>query len=746
MAVPAAVERDRSVYPIPELQPVVAAPPAATDYSQFANADTVLCLDNGATTLRAGWSREQDPRFAIDNLVSKYRDRKSNRSVLLAGSEVYVDATSRAHVRAPHEADVVTSPDVMENILDYVLLKLGVDSDGLQNPVALTETLCNPVYSRSLMSEILFEGYSAPSVSYSVDSLMSLYANSPNPASADALIISSSTASTHVIPVLNGQAVMTNAKKLNWGGSQAAEYLLKLMQLKYPAFPGRLSSYQSGVMYRDHSYHAVPSYASHLARLASSPQVIVAEDRTIQFPFVAGMGAQEKTAADLEAQQKRREEATKRLKEQAARQRQEKLERQQEELVAFTELHEARGTVSKLEYDQKLRAAGFSSLPDLEDYLKKLEKSLTRARNRELGIDESENKEGLRIIQEPPSFPLIDVPDHQLNEEDLKEKRKQKLMKAGYDARIRLKAEKDQERRRVEEERRRDEELRLNDFPKWLQGLREQHEDILEKIKERKKLKEQLSDRKSLAAQNRMKSIAGLAADEKAGRKRKRTEQDDGFGQNDADWAVYKEIGTGDDSEDEEDEQEALKKVESRLLEHDPKFTLDDTAERRAMRKHQLLNAFIRGLAPDDPLDTYDPESPEHNSQLHVNIERTRVPEVIWQPHMAGLDQAGLTEIIEHVLKGFTESERQRLTQNVFVTGGNTLVPNFDARLRSSLQPSLPVGQALNIVRSYDVQNDAWRGLAKWSTTAEGQQARITRADYDERGKDWYAGHAWGNW
>jgi actin-related protein 5 len=39
-----------------------------------------------------------------------------------------------------------------------------------------------------------------------------------------------------------------------------------------------------------------------------------------------------------------------------------------------------------------------------------------------------------------------------------------------------------------------------------------------------------------------MKSIAGLAADEKAGRKRKRTEQDDGFGQNDADWAVYREI------------------------------------------------------------------------------------------------------------------------------------------------------------------------------------------------------------
>ncbi|BGP57001.1 hypothetical protein JCM8202_004564 [Rhodotorula sphaerocarpa] len=730
---------NRRVYPIPELAPVVAAPPAATDYARFRSPDTVLCLDNGATMLRAGWSSEQDPRLQIDNLASKYRDRKSNRSVLLAGAEVYVDATSRAHVRAPHEGDVVTSADVMENMLDYVLLKLGVDTEGLQNPVAMTEALCNPAYSRSLMSELLFEGYSAPSVSYSIDSLMSLYATSPDPTSADALVISSSTASTHVIPVLGGQAIMTSAKKLNWGGSQAAEYLLKLMQLKYPSFPGRLSSYQSGIMYRDHSYHAAPSYAAHLADLASSPQALVAEDRTVQFPFVAGVGSTEKTEEELENQKRKREEATKRLKEQAARQRQEKLERHQEELVAFTELHEARGTVTKVEYDQKLRAAGFSSLADLEDYLKKIEKSLTRARNRELGIDDSENKEA-------PSFPLIDVPDHQLNEEDLKEKRRQKLMKAGYDARIRLKAEKDEERRRKEEERRRDEDLRQNDFPRWLQGLREQHGDILDKIKERKKRKEQLSDRKSLAAQNRMKSIAGLAADEKAGRKRKRTEQDDGFGQNDADWAVYREIGTGDDSEDEEDEQEALRTVESRLLEHDPKFTLDDTAERQAMRKHQLLNAFVRGIAPDDPLDTYQPDNAEHNSQLHVNVERTRVPEVIWQPHMAGLDQAGLAEIAEHVLRGFSEPERQRLTKNIHVTGGNTLVPNFDARLRTSLQPSLPVGHPLNIVRPYDPHADAWRGVAKWSTSDVGVQARITRADYEEHGKDRYVGHAWGNW
>jgi len=89
---------------------------------------------------------------------------------------------------------------------------------------------------------------------------------------------------------------------------------------------------------------------------------------------------------------------------------------------------------------------------------------------------------------------------------------------------------------------------------------------------------------------------------------------------------------------------------------------LDQTAERLEMRRHQLINAFVYGLAPDDPLDTYDSSNVEHTSQLHVNVERIRVPEVLWQPNLGGLDQAGLGEVIEGVLKGFGPKERERLT------------------------------------------------------------------------------------
>ena len=123
------------------------------------------------------------------------------------------------------------------------------------------------------------------------------------------------------------------------------------MQLKYPTFPGRLTSYQSSVrpssalaplpsrprpdllpspphspqqlIYRTHSYHATPSYSSTLSTL-TTPRALVDLDRIVQFPYVA-VQAHEQTEEEARAQMEKRAEATRRLKETAARQRSEKV-------------------------------------------------------------------------------------------------------------------------------------------------------------------------------------------------------------------------------------------------------------------------------------------------------------------------------------------------------------------------------------------------------------------------------------
>ena len=144
----------------------------------------------------------------------------------------------------------------------------------------------------------------------------------------------------------------------------------------------------------------------------------------------------------------------------------------------------------------------------------------------------------------------------------------------------------------------------------------------------------------------------------------------------------------GNDESDEEGETLShIELLESHLLSHDPSFTLSSTHAASEARSHQLLNAFIRGVdtTPSRPSSStttiassssvpiipeeearreyYDPNDLETASRLHLNVERIRVAEVLWQPGLAGLDLAGLGEVIGHVLGNFTGEERDRLTK-----------------------------------------------------------------------------------
>lgn len=77
------------------------------------------------------------------------------------------------------------------------------------------------------------------------------------------------------------------------------------------------------------------------------------------------------------------------------------------------------------------------------------------------------------------TFPFLSVPKQcffQLDEEGLKEKRKQRLMKAGFEARARAKREKERERAEKEKEERKEEEERDMDLEGWSKKMRQEQE------------------------------------------------------------------------------------------------------------------------------------------------------------------------------------------------------------------------------------------------------------------------------
>lgn len=81
------------------------------------------------------------------------------------------------------------------------------------------------------MSELLFECYDIPSVSYGIDSLFSFHHNKTGD---NGLIISFGYYTTHVIPVLNRCVQENKIRRLNIGGFNMITFLHRLLQLKYP--------------------------------------------------------------------------------------------------------------------------------------------------------------------------------------------------------------------------------------------------------------------------------------------------------------------------------------------------------------------------------------------------------------------------------------------------------------------------------------------------------------------------------
>ncbi|KAG5636547.1 hypothetical protein H0H81_007677 [Sphagnurus paluster] len=689
-------------------------PPIPEPYDRHRSAHTPLIIDNGSTNFRWGFSTSSNPQCG-PNTIAKYKERRTNKPLLLFGDGVEVESGAKGQARTAWEGDVLLNFDALENTLDYAFINLGIDTSSVGHPILMTERLASPLHSRSLTSELMFELYSVPSLAYCVDGIMSFYQNKVTSIqdrfNSDGLIVSFNTASTSVIPVLNGKGIMSHAKRIPWGSSQSSEYLLKLIQLKYSNFSHRVTPPQASWML--HSFCEFATDYTATLRYLKDPLQMRAQERIVLFPFVLP-AYEEKTEEELSRIAEKRKEQGRKLQELAAKTRMEKLVRKENDLRYLINLREQRDEISKREWMIKLQEEGFDDDAGLDDTIKKFEGDLKKARKKEA--------EGDDVV---------------LDEEGLKEKKKQKLMKAGFEARARARREKEKERAEKQKEEKKEEEERETDLGGWARKMRQEHDALIGKIKDRARRKAALGDRKSAAAQARMKNIASLANDDRLPKKKRKGGGEDTFGADDADWAIYRKINTANASSDEEEDLSQLANVEAKLLAYDPTFSQQQTHASITKQRSALISAFR-------PL--YEEGDIEGNSRIHLNIERWRACEAWFTPSMAGVDSAGLGEVIQNILGRFPEQDKSRLVKNIFLTGSPSQLPGLIPRLNATLRPNLPTEMPIEIVRALDPALDAWTGMAKFASTDEFSRVGVTRQEYEEHGGECVRKWWGGNW
>ncbi|KAH6917713.1 chromatin remodeling complex subunit [Coprinopsis sp. MPI-PUGE-AT-0042] len=638
---------DQNIFTLPAYIPP-ALPVQAEPYDNHRDNGTPLIIDNGSTTLRWGFATSEAP-FSGPNAISKYKERRTNKPLLLFGEGIDTESGARSQARTPWEGDILLNFDALENALDYTFVHLGID----------TPLLATPIHSRSLTAELMFELYSVPSLAFAVDGLMSFYHNhrptaANVPFTSDGLVLSFNTASTSIMPMLNGKGILSHAKRIPWGAAQASEYLLKLAQLKYPNFPTKVTTIHTN-----------------------------------------------KTEEELTKIAERRREQGKKLQEMAAKARAEKLGQKETDLQ-FLIIYETTAQI----ITASGWSEGFDSDAALDDTIKKLDTYIKKAKKKDTDGGPEEEP------QEDPTWPLLDVPDAELDEDQLKEKKKHVFSKPVTKHANGSERERTRTRRKGADERREEEERQAN-LDGWAKSLKDQQEVRSHvEIKERARRKAALTDRKSAAAQARMKSIANLAADDPPSRGGGSAAE----GERGAAGAPKKKRRVGGEdilcnvtapSSDEEDDVIQLQAIEQKLLMHDPSFTDQHTHAFLSTQRSALLSSFR---------PTYE----------EGDVEALPSTRNLLSPSMAGVDTAGIGEVIQGILARFSEDEKRRLVGRL-LNRNPSLLPGLQPRLLSSLTPILPPSTPINIARASNPSIDAWKGMA---------DVGMTRAEYEEHGSE----------
>ncbi|EPZ35650.1 actin-like ATPase domain-containing protein [Rozella allomycis CSF55] len=652
-----------------------------------------IVFDFGSYMTRVGYATEIEPQLSYESVINKFTYKDNAKSSFFGIGNEYHDNAVKQTVRSPFDGNLIYQYDYLETMMDVSLLRLGVSSLK-DTPLVVTEPACNFNAGRKQLNELVFEAYNAPRLMCGIDFAFSYFYN--NPDLPDGMIVSGSHLVTHVVPFINGRLDMKNCKRLNIGGNHLAEHFLKLLQLKYPLFPVRMNLSQAQKCLFEYGYVA-DNYREESLKFLNDPERSV----VIQFPF-----ASTPDENNLEEEMKREQrEKEKELTRQA------RIKRLAEKEKEFNEMKSMKEELEK-EYEMKQQE---------EEEEDAIDQVLEENQEETSQPPPKKAKKTIQISFQDENNPIISY-FIEKGFNDLKQV-KTRIM--------RLKEAITKLKKKISEN---DQEEKSNNIFESLsiQDLQEKRNELISKIREKKF---QMNGRKNQQSKQRMRNLAQLAGSDPSliKNKKKKIEEenvDDGFGQRDSDWHVYLEINKETNEGELEDFENMLEEIEDILDRKDPSFSKD---------KETILSNL--------GFQTKSEPSLEEKYQLSLSTERIRTTESLFHPSFIGLDQAGISEIIESLFKTIPIENQINVAQNVFLTGTHLKYKNIQSRIERDLRMLRPSNTNVCVKSASDMEWDAWKGAAKFSLERiNDNSCWLTKKEYEEMGDGYLKEHACSNW
>lgn len=328
-------------------------------------------------------------------------------------------------------------------------------------------------------------------------------------------------------------------------------------------------------------------------------------------------------------------------------------------------------------------------------------------------------------------FPLLYVPDTKLTPDQIKEKKKQKLLRAAMEGRIRKKQERDREKeiaRQQEEEEKKEKE---SDPAGWLAKLQAQRGALITAIDGRKrqygatkegedsmaaqlkKLDEQIAEATELV---RLSQTQGSEAPVHAAVLHDRFNSLSGYLDAEAQRKQEgKEVGGGDSGTNALVQSGGVSGSQTGMMMSVGSDGVKGGKE--DMTQEQL--SFIREVKEALHIQREKVRA----QQIELWVERVRVPEVLFQPSIAGIDQGGIPENIIKILRRLGNENEEgspadMLCRCIYLTGGVARAPYLAVRLYNELVSQRPISSSrkdpteptVRVLVANNPTLDAWNG------------------------------------
>ncbi|XP_054857385.1 actin-related protein T2-like [Eublepharis macularius] len=179
-----------------------------------------VVIDNGSGSCKAGISGEVEPQLTVTSVVGHLKDK---------AEECYIGRKAFSKKRSlvlnyPIEHGTIVHWDDMENLWRHIY-KNELKIKSSERPVLLSEPPLNPLRTREIMTELMFEHFKVPALYLNIQATLALYAS----ARTTGLVMDSGDGVTHTVPICDGYCLPHGVSRLDVAGKDITKYLTSLL-------------------------------------------------------------------------------------------------------------------------------------------------------------------------------------------------------------------------------------------------------------------------------------------------------------------------------------------------------------------------------------------------------------------------------------------------------------------------------------------------------------------------------------